>query len=98
MTLTNNKFAPKNMLARSARTGPPAPAHKLALAGTPAQPHFAPLQEKTIRHIGLEDPGRKVRFVGFIRFVGFNFGQIKKIRFVFNIVWSYSFGHLDWVK
>ena len=33
-----------NMLVRSARTGPPAPAHKLALAVTPAQPHYAPLQ------------------------------------------------------
>ena len=41
-----------NMLVRSAWTGPPAPAHKLALAGTPAQPRFAPLQEKNIRHGG----------------------------------------------
>ena len=39
-------FTTKNMLVRSARTGPPAPARKLALAGTPAQPRFAPLQEK----------------------------------------------------
>ena len=38
------------MLVRSAWTGPLAPARKLALAGTPAQPRkpccFAPLQEK----------------------------------------------------
>ena len=34
------------MLVRSAWTGPPAPARKLALAGTPAQPRFTPLQEK----------------------------------------------------
>ena len=34
------------MLVRLAWTGPPAPARKLALAGTPAQPRFAPLQEK----------------------------------------------------
>ena len=36
------------MLVRSAWTGPPAPApaHKLALAEAPAQPRFAPLQEK----------------------------------------------------
>ena len=40
----------KNMLVRLAWTGPPAPARKLALAGTPAQPRFAPLQEKNIRH------------------------------------------------
>ena len=46
MTLTNINFTPKNMLVQSAWTGPPAPAHKLALAGTPAQPRFTPLQEK----------------------------------------------------
>ena len=40
----------------------------------------------------------KLRFVGFIRFVGFNFSQIQKIRFVVVMVWSYSFGHLDYVK
>ena len=36
----------KNMLVWPAWTGPPAPARKLTLAGTPAQPHFAPLQEQ----------------------------------------------------
>ena len=36
------------MLVRLARTGPPALASKLALAGTPAQPRSAPLQE--IKH------------------------------------------------
>ena len=40
------------MLVRSAWTGPPAPACNLALAGTPAQPRFAPLQEKNIRRLG----------------------------------------------
>ena len=34
------------MLVRSGWTGAPAPTRKLALAGTPAQPRFAPLQEK----------------------------------------------------
>ena len=43
---------PKNMLVRSAWKGPPAPDRKLALAGTHAQPHFIPLQEKNIRHGG----------------------------------------------
>ena len=33
-----------SILVRSAWTGPPAPAHKLALAGTPAQPRYAPLK------------------------------------------------------
>ena len=32
-----------------------------ALAGTRAQPRFAPLQEKNIRYGGYEDPGRKVK-------------------------------------
>ena len=44
MTFTFNMFYPKSMLVRSAWTGPPAPARKLALAGTPAQPRYAPLQ------------------------------------------------------
>ena len=37
-------FNPKSMLVQSAWTGPPASACKLALAGRPAQPCFAPLQ------------------------------------------------------
>ena len=43
-------------------------------------------------------PDVKSRFVGFIRFVRFHFGQIQKIRFVVVMVQSYSFGHLDSVK
>ena len=43
-------------------------------------------------------PDVKLRFVGFIRFVGFNFGQIQKIRFVVVMVRSYSFGHVESVK
>ena len=43
-------------------------------------------------------PDLKLRFVGFIRFVGFNFGQVQTIRFVVVMVRSYSFGHLDSVK
>ena len=35
------------MVGQSAWTGPPAPARKLTLSGTPAQPRVAPLQEKT---------------------------------------------------
>ena len=40
----------------------------------------------------------KIRFVGFIRFVGLNYVHIKKIRFVNVMVRSYSVGHLDSVK
>ena len=36
-------------------------------------------------------PDEELRFVGFKRFVNFNFGQIKKIRFVVAIVRSYLF-------
>ena len=36
----------------------------------------------------------KLRFVGFRRFVGFNFGEVQLLRFVGVMVWSYSFGHL----
>ena len=43
-------------------------------------------------------PDIKLWFVGFIRFDGFNFGQIQKIRLVVVMVRSYSFGHLDLVK
>ena len=43
---------PKNMLVRSAWTAPPTQARKLTLAETHAQPCFAPLQEKNIRHGG----------------------------------------------
>ena len=99
MTPAYINFTPKNMLVRSAWTGPPAPACKLALTETPAQPHFAPLQEKKTSGTEVRrTPDVKLRFVGFIGFVGFNFGQIQEIRFVVVMVCSYSFGHLDSVK
>ena len=43
-------------------------------------------------------PDLKLGFVGFIRFVGFNFGQIQILRLVVVMVRSYSFGHLDSVN
>ena len=45
-TTTNINFTPKNMLVLWTWTEPPALVCKLALAGTPAQPRFAPLQEQ----------------------------------------------------
>ena len=82
MTPTNINFTPK-----------------LALAGTPAQPRFTPLQDKKTSGTKVRrTPDVKLRFVGYIRFVCFNFGQIKIIRFVVVMVWSYSFGHLDSIK
>ena len=62
----------------------------LALAGTPAQAPFAPLQEK--KTSGMEvrrTPDVKLRFVSFIRFVGCNFGHVQVLRFVVVMVWSY---------
>ena len=38
-----------------------------------------------------------LRFVGFRRFVGFNFGQIQLLKFIVVMVRSYSFGHIDLV-
>ena len=43
-------------------------------------------------------PDVKIRFVGSIRFVSFNFGQVQLLRFVVVMVWSNSFGHFDLVK
>ena len=80
------------MLVRSAWTGPPAPARKLAQAGTPAQPHNAPLQEKTSGTDIWRTPDVKLRFVGF------KFGQVQLLRFVVVMVHSNSFGHLDSIK
>ena len=71
------------MLVWSAWTGPLAPACKLALAGTPAQPCFVALQEKkTLGKDVRRTPDVKLRFVGF------NFSQIQKIRLVVVMVWS----------
>ena len=85
------------MLVRSAWTGPPAPARKLALAGTPAQPHFTPLQEKKHQARRLEDPARKVKVRRFHKVCRFQF-RIQILRFAVITVRLYSFGHLDSVK
>ena len=52
------------MLVGSAWTGPQVPVCKLALAGTPAQPRFAPLQEKKYQARRLGGPRRDDRSVG----------------------------------
>ena len=52
MTPANINFTPQKYAGAVGLDMSPAPAHKLALAGTPAQPRFAPLQEKNIRHGG----------------------------------------------
>ena len=99
MTPTNIILPQKNMLVRSALTGSPALAHKLALAGTPAQLRFTPLQEKKTSGMEVRRTlDEKLRFVGFIRFVSFNFGHVQLLKFVIVMVRSYSFSHLDLVK
>ena len=82
-------LSPKNMLVWSAWTGPPAPACKLALSGTPAQPHFTPLQEKT--------SGTEVRRTPEVRlrFVGFNFRHVQLLMFVVVVIRSYSFWNVS---
>ena len=82
MTPTNINFTPKNMLVRSAWTGPRAPARKLALAGTPAQHRFAPLQEKTSGKEVKRTPDVTLR----LRFVVVNFGKIQL--FSVKFIWS----------
>ena len=91
----------KSMLGWSACSDPPAHAHKLALAGTPAQPClprcFAPLLEKT-SGTEVRTPDARLRFVGFIRLVSFNFGHVQLLSLIVVMVWSNSFGHLESVK
>ena len=78
------------MLVRSAWPGPPGLASKLALAETPAQPHFAPLQEK-------KTSGTEVRRTPdvILRFVGFNFGHVQLLMLVVVMSRSYAFCHLS---
>ena len=103
MTPTNINFTPKKYAGGVGLDRSPSPARKLPPSGTPAQPRkprpFAPLQEKkTLGRKVRRTPDVKLRFVGFIRFVGFNFGHVQLLRFVVVMVWSYSFGHLGSVK
>ena len=91
-TPTNINFTPKNMLVRSAWTGPPAPACKLALAGIPAEPCFAPLQEKKSGTDVRRTPDVRLRFMVV------NLGHVQFVRFVVVMIRSYSLGHLDLVK
>ena len=95
------------MLVRSAWTGPP------AKAGTPAQPPFAPLQEKISGAEVSEDPGRDDRFfflymlqrqtlsLNFRSNSPVNVRRCGNIYYIFGHVHkirSYSFGHLHLVK
>ena len=82
------------MLVWSAWTDPPAPAR----TGWDTCPASLLYKKKTSGTDVRRTPDIKLSFVGFIRFVGFKFGQIQKIVFIVVMVWSYSFGHLDLVK
>ena len=85
MTPTNINFPPK----------------KYAVAVSLDKSSLTSLLYKKKKPSGTEvrrTPDIKLRFAGFIRFVGFNFGQIQKIRFAVVMVWSYSFGHVKLVK
>ena len=64
------------MLVQLGWTGPPAPAHKLALAGTRSS-----TRKKTSGMEVRRTPDLSLSFVGFIRFVGFNFGHVQLLRF-----------------
>ena len=83
------------MLVRSAWTGPPAQARKLALAWTPAQPRFAPLQEKKYPAWRLGGPRTRLQIKRIVhnqmmRTVNLNFGQTQTIK----VYSPRKFGHL----
>ena len=99
MTPTNINFAPKKYagavgLDRSPSLG------SQACTGWDTCPamHGSSTRKKTSGTEDMRTQDVNLRFVRFIRFVSFNFGQIQKIRFVVVMVWSNSFGHLDSVK
>ena len=73
MTPININFTPKNMLVQSAWTGPP--------ATCPAWLRFSTRKKISGTEVR-RTPDVKLRFVGFTRFVGFNFGHIHRVMFV----------------
>ena len=73
------------MVVQSAWTGPPAPARRLALSGTPAQPRFSPLQEKT--------SGMEVR-----RTLDVRFRHVQLLMFIVVVIRSDSFCHVSYSK
>ena len=86
------------MLVWSAWTGPPS-SHWLGHLPTLAIPvALLFYKKKTSGTKVRRTPDKKLRFVGFIKFVGFNCGNVQLLRFVVVMVWSYSFNHLDSVK
>ena len=85
MIPTNINFTPKNMLVRSAWTGVPASASLRAIASPIALLLY---KKKTSGAEVRRTPDIKLRFVSFIRFVGFNFGHVQLLRYVVVMVRS----------
>ena len=98
-TPTNINLMLKKYAGESAWTGPPAQ-NSQAHTGWDTCP--ALLRSSTRKKISgtkiRRTPDVKLRFVGYIRFVGFNVGQAHLLRFVDVMVWSNSFVQLDSVK
>ena len=99
MTPTNINFTPKKYAGAVGLDMSPSPGSQARTGWDicPASLH-TPTRKKSSGTEVRRTPDVKLRFVGFTGFVGFNFGQIQKIRFVVVMVWSYSFGHFDSVK
>ena len=96
MTLSNINFTPqKNPVVVSLDRSPSPSLHWLGHL-----PSLASLlyKKKTSGTEVRRTLDVRVRFVGIIRLVGFNFGNVQLLRFVVVMVWSYSFGHLESVK
>ena len=99
MTPTNINFTPKKCDGAVGLDRSPSP-NMLACTGwdtCPALLHSSK-RKKTSGTEVRRTPDVMLRFVGFIRFVGFKFGQIQKIRFVVVMIRSYLFGHLESIK
>ena len=99
MTPTNINLTPKKYAGAVGLDRSPSPGSQ-ARTGWDTCP--ASLRSSTRKKISGTDirrtPDVKLKFVGFNRFVGVNFGQIQLLRFVVVMVRSYSFGHVNSVK
>ena len=103
MTPTNINLTPKNYAGAVGLDRSPSPGSQARTGWDTCPALLAPsLRSSTRKKTSGTDirrtPDVKLRFVGLIRFVGVNFGQIQLLRFVVVMVRSYSFGHVNSVK
>ena len=97
MTRTNINFTPQKYAGAVGLDRSPTPARKHLQGHLPSLALLI-YKKKTSGMEVRRTQGVKLRFVSFIRFVGFNFSHVQLLRLVVVMVWSYSFGHLESVK